>query len=53
MDQVLKAQVNVLSLVYSHLYFPTYSNGLKDVGRCLGFSWSEEEAPGSRASHGG
>ena len=45
-DKVLKAQVNVLSLVYSHLYFPTYSNGLKDVARCLGFSWSEEEASG-------
>ena len=45
-DRVLKAQVNVLSLVYSHLYFPTYSNGLKDVARCLGFSWSEEEASG-------
>jgi len=43
-DRVLKALVNTLSLVYSHVYFPTYSNGLKDVGACLGCSWSEPDA---------
>jgi hypothetical protein len=31
-DRVLKSLVNVLSLVYAHFYFPTYSNGLKEVG---------------------
>jgi predicted RecB family nuclease len=30
-DMVLNALVNLLSLVYSHVYFPTYSNSLKDV----------------------
>ena len=45
-DRVLKALVNTLSLVYSHVYFPTYSNGLKDVGACLGCSWSEPDASG-------
>jgi predicted RecB family nuclease len=45
-DRVLKSLVNVLSLVYAHFYFPTYSNGLKEVGACLGFSWSEPEASG-------
>jgi len=44
-DKVLKSLVNVLSLVYAHVYFPCYSNGLKEVGgswavrgptRCLG-----------------
>jgi predicted RecB family nuclease len=45
-DQVLKSLVNVLSLVYVHLYFPTYSNGLKDVAGCLGSSWSESDASG-------
>src|SRR5205085_8694661 len=28
-DRVLDALVNTLSLVYSHVYFPCYSNGLK------------------------
>jgi predicted RecB family nuclease len=45
-DRVLDALVNVLSLVYSHVYFPCYSNGLKDVAGCLGCSWTEPEASG-------
>jgi predicted RecB family nuclease len=45
-DRVLKALVNTLSLIYSHVYFPAYSNGLKDVGACLGCSWSEPDASG-------
>ena len=45
-DRVLKALVNTLSLIYSHVYFPTYSNGLKDVGGCLGCSWTEPDASG-------
>jgi predicted RecB family nuclease len=28
---------------------PTYSNGLKDVARRLGFEWSESEASGRQA----
>jgi predicted RecB family nuclease len=45
-DRVLAALVNVLSLVYAHLYFPCYSNGLKDVAACLGCRWTEPEASG-------
>ncbi|MFC1635424.1 TM0106 family RecB-like putative nuclease, partial [Planctomycetota bacterium] len=45
-DKVLGALVNTLSLVYSHLYFPCYSNGLKDVGRVLGCTWSDKNASG-------
>ncbi len=45
-DCVLYALVNTLSLIYLHFYFPTYSNGLKDIGACLGCSWSEPEASG-------
>jgi predicted RecB family nuclease len=45
-DHVLKSLVNVLSLVYTHFYFPTYSNGLKDVGACLGCAWSDPNATG-------
>ena len=45
-DRVLGSLVNVLSLVHAHAYFPCYSNGLKDVARCLGFSWADPEASG-------
>jgi predicted RecB family nuclease len=45
-DRVLKALVNTLSVIYSHVYFPTYSNGLKDIGGYLNCSWTEEDASG-------
>ena len=45
-DRVLAALVNVLSVVYAHVYFPCHSNGLKDVAGCLGFSWTDPEASG-------
>src|SRR5262249_29502428 len=45
-DGVLKALVNILSLIYSHIYFPTYSNGLKDIGGCLDCSWTGPNASG-------
>ena len=45
-DRILNALVNVLSIIYAHLYFPTYSNRLKEIGRCVGCSWTEAEASG-------
>ena len=38
--------MNVLSLIHSHFYFPTYSNGLKAIAGHLGFRWSESDASG-------
>lgn len=37
---------NILSVVYAHIYFPTYSNSLKEIGKFIGFSWSAENASG-------
>ena len=48
-DRALRSLVNVLSLVYNHFYFPTYSDGLKDIARCLGFEWSESDASALRS----
>jgi predicted RecB family nuclease len=45
-DTVLDALTNVLTIIYPHFYFPTYSNGLKDLGACLGCHWSEPDASG-------
>jgi predicted RecB family nuclease len=39
-DCVLGRLVNVLSLVYAHVYFSTYTNGLEDVAGSLGCSWT-------------
>ena len=38
--------VNALSLIYANIYFPTYSNSLKDIGVYIGEKWSEENATG-------
>jgi predicted RecB family nuclease len=38
-DKVMNALVNVLSIIYAHFYFPTYTNNLKEVGRLLGVTW--------------
>src|SRR5439155_7271921 len=45
-DVMLAALTNVLTIIYSHFYFPTHSNGLKYVGACVGCSWSEPSASG-------
>ena len=46
---LLKSATNVLSVVYGRVYFPTYSNGLKDIASYLGFKWSIEEPSGQRS----
>lgn len=38
--------VNVNHLIYGKIYFPTRSNGLKDLARQLGFRWTSTEATG-------
>ncbi|NTW67648.1 MAG: TM0106 family RecB-like putative nuclease [Nitrospirae bacterium] len=44
--QSISSSLNLLSFIFARIYFPTYSNGLKDVVRYLGFNWSESEASG-------
>jgi predicted RecB family nuclease len=43
---IMARSLNVLSIIYAHVYFPSYSNSLKDIGRYLGFDWSEADASG-------
>jgi predicted RecB family nuclease len=45
-DKILERATNVLSVVHPHIYFPTYSNGLKDIGRFLGCQRTHETATG-------
>ncbi len=45
-DRLLGSVVNVLSVIYAHVYFPTCSNGLKEVGAFLGCRWTDPDASG-------
>jgi predicted RecB family nuclease len=43
---LLANSTNILSIVRSHVYFPTTSNSLKEVAGFLGFRWASDEASG-------
>lgn len=45
-DRILANAVNVLTVIHASVYFPTFSNGLKEIGRYLGCVWTEENASG-------
>jgi hypothetical protein len=48
-DRVLARTTNVLSVICDHVYFPVYSNGLKEVARPLGFEWTDPDASGPQS----
>jgi hypothetical protein len=43
---ILQNSVNVLSLIFPHVYFPTYSNGLKEVIQFLDCNYSSQGVTG-------
>jgi predicted RecB family nuclease len=45
-DRVVGRAVNVLAAIHASVYFPTFSNGLKEVGGYLGCSWTDKNASG-------
>jgi predicted RecB family nuclease len=48
-DHVLANSCNIISVIHAGIYFPTYSNGLKDVGAYLGCTWSDGNASGAQS----
>ena len=42
----IQAAVNLLSVTFARVYFPTFSNGLKEIAGYLGFRWSDSAAGG-------
>jgi predicted RecB family nuclease len=44
--KALESPVNILSVIFGQIYFPTYSNGLKEIAAWLGFRWSEPDSSG-------
>lgn len=47
--KALESPINLLSVIFGQIYFPTYSNGLKDIAGWLGFKWSDQEVSGVQA----
>ena len=45
-DMILERSVNIPSVVHPHVYFPTYSNSLKEIGRFLRYTRTEGDATG-------
>ena len=46
LDGLLAQSVNLLQVITAHVYFPTYSNSLKEIATHLGFRWSESAPSG-------
>jgi predicted RecB family nuclease len=44
--QAIESALNLLSVIFAQIYFPTFSNGLKDIAGYLGFAWSDPRASG-------
>jgi predicted RecB family nuclease len=45
-DQTLKSPVNLLPFLFSKIYLPTYSNGLKDTAAFFGATWQSPNITG-------
>jgi hypothetical protein len=44
--KAIASTINLLSVIFSQVYFPTYSNNLKEIARFLGFEWTDPSASG-------
>lgn len=45
-EAIIECLVNVNGFIYGKVYFPTYSNRLKDLGEFIEAEWSSKEASG-------
>ena len=46
LETLIDQSVNILSIIHSKVYFPTYSNDLKNIAKVLGYKWSDKKASG-------
>ena len=46
--KAIGSAANLVSIMFSKIYFPTFSNGLKEIARHLGFDWSVPSASGTQ-----
>src|SRR4051812_24996094 len=47
LDRLINESVNLLSIIHARIYFPSYSNSLKDTAQWLGFEWTWPQASGT------
>jgi predicted RecB family nuclease len=45
-SKIINSALNLLSTFFARVYFPTYSNGLKDIASFIGARWQSPEAEG-------
>lgn len=45
-ENLKKRLVNVNTHIFGKIYFPTYSNGLKELSQALGMQWTDQKASG-------
>ena len=45
-ENIIAKAINLVSIIYARVYFPTYSNRLKEIGDYVGSRWSTVEASG-------
>ena len=48
-DDLLSRSQNLVASIYGTIYFPTYTNGLKEIAEYLGFRWTDKDILGSLA----
>jgi predicted RecB family nuclease len=48
-DRLIGSSINLVSCIYGSVYFPTYSNSLKEIARHLGYGWAWQNASGASA----
>ena len=46
--KAIQVAMNILTVTFAQVYFPTFSNGLKEIAGYLGFRWSNPSATGIR-----
>ncbi len=44
--KAISSPVNLLSFIFAQIYFPCFSNGLKEVAKHLGYAWSDRDSSG-------
>ncbi len=44
--KAIVSSVNLLLVIFAQIYFPSYSNGLKENARFLGFEWTDHSSSG-------
>lgn len=47
--KAIKDAINLISVMFARVYFPTFSNSLKEIARYCGYRWSDPSASGLQA----